>query len=107
MGWNGSGEYSPIIDPPIDRRPEPGVDKLMVYIVVADDLAVRGSTSGISSIVGEGLGDLDLSLVIAEPGVAIVSPGDHFHSGIVAGVAVGEEIQEFGDPFELRDRVRG
>lgn len=107
MGWNGSGEYSPIIDPPIDRRPEPGVEKLMVYIVVADDLAVRGSTSGISSIVGEGLGDLDRSLVIAEPGVAMVSPGDHFHSGIVAGVAVGEEIQELGDPPEFRDRVRG
>lgn len=79
----------------------------MVYIVVADDLAVRGSTSGISSIVGEGLGDLDRSLVIAEPGVAMVSPGDHFHSGIVAGVAVGEEIQELGDPPEFRDRVRG
>jgi len=107
MGWNGSGEYSPIIDPPIDRRPELGVDKLMVYMVVADDLAVRGSISGTLSMVGEGLGDLDLSLVIAEPGVAIVSPGDHFHSGIVAGVAVGEEIQEFGDPSELRDRVRG
>jgi hypothetical protein len=104
MGWNGSGEYSPIIDPPIDR---PGVDRLMVYIVVADDLAVRGSTSGMSSIVGDGLGDLDRSLVMAEPGVAIVSPGDHFHSGIVAGVAVGEEIQELGDPSELRDRVRG
>jgi len=95
------------MDPPIDRSPEPGVEKLMVYIVVADDLAVRGSTSGISSIVGEGLGDLDRSLVIAEPGVAMVSPGDHFHSGIVAGVAVGEEIQELGDPPELRDRVRG
>ena len=91
------------MDPPIDR---PGVDRLMVYIVVADDLAVRDST-GISSIVGDGLGDLDRSLVMAEPGVAIVSPGDHFHSGIVAGVAVGEEIQELGDPSELRDRVRG
>jgi hypothetical protein len=107
MGWNGSGEYSPIIDPPMDRRPEPGVDRLMVYIVVADDFAVRGSTSGISSTVGDGLGDLDRSLVMAEPGVAIVSPGDHFHSGIVAGVAVGEDIQELGDPSELRDRVRG
>jgi len=104
MGWNGSGEYSPIIDPPIDL---PGVDKVIVYMVVADDLAVRGSTSGISSMVNAGLGDLDRSLVMAEPGVAIVSPGDHFHSGIVAGVAVGEEIQELGDPFELRDRVRG
>ena len=92
------------MDPPIDR---PGVDILIVYIVVADDLAVRGSTSDISSIVNDGLGDLDRSLVMAEPGVAIVSPGDHFHSGIVAGVAVGEEIQELGDTFELRDRVRG
>lgn len=79
----------------------------MVYMVVADDLAVLGLAWGISSIVGDGLGDLDRSLVMAEPGVAIVSPGDHFHSGIVAGVAVGEEIQEFGEPSELRDRVRG
>jgi len=92
------------MDPPNDR---PGVDILIVYIVVADDLAVRGSTSGISSMFNDGLGDLDRSLVMAEPGVAIVSPGDHFHSGIVAGVAVGEEIQELGDPSELRDRVRG
>ena len=107
MGWNGSGEYSPIIDPPIDRRPDPGVERLIVYIVVADDFAVLGSTSGISSMVGDGLGDLDRSLVIAEPGVAIVSPGDHSHSGMVAGVAVGEDIQDVGDPSEVRDRVRG
>jgi hypothetical protein len=77
-------------------------------MVVADDLAVLGSTgSGISSIVGDGLGDLDRSLVMAEPGVAIVSLGDHFHSGILAGVVVGDDIQEVGDPSELRDRVRG
>lgn len=78
-----------------------------MYIVVADDFAVLGSTSGISSMVGDGLGDLDRSLVIAEPGVAIVSPEDHFHSGMVAGVAVGDDIQDVGDPSEVRDRVRG
>jgi hypothetical protein len=38
--------------------------------------------------------------------MASVSPGDHVHSGIVAGVAVGEEIQEVGEPVELRDLAR-
>lgn len=104
MGWNGSGEYSPNIDPPMDLRPEPGVDKLIVYMVVADDLAVLGWSMGSAmfSMGRDGLGDLDRSLVMADPGVAIVSPGDQVHSGMVAGVAVGEETQDEGDPFSLR-----
>jgi hypothetical protein len=56
---------------------------------------------------GDGLGDLDRSRVMADPGVAMVSPGDQVHSGIVAGVAVGSEIQDDGDPIVLRDRTLG
>jgi hypothetical protein len=55
------------------------------------------------SIGTEGLGDLDRSLVMADPGVAIVSPGDQVHLGIVAGVAVGEDIHDEGDPSSLRN----
>lgn len=102
MGWKGSGEYSPSTDPPIDRRPDPGVDRLMVYMVVAEDLAVRGcSICGKSSWI-DGLGDLDRSRAMAEPGVARESPGDQVHSGMVAGVAVGDEIQEVGEPSLFR-----
>lgn len=79
MGWKGSGEYSPSIEPPIDRSPDPGVERLMVYIVVADDLAVCGCSvggRGRLGMSGTGLGDRDRSRVMALPGVAIVSPGE-------------------------------
>ena len=82
---------------------------LMVYVVVADDLAVWGCSGcgrGRSPIYGTGLGDLDRSRVTALAGVVMVSPGEYVHSGIVEGVAVGEESQDVGEPFSVWDLAR-